>query len=1168
MTSHRSLDQLLQRADDILGALRKSVAEEETGPGDPLYESLEELDAVIEQLSAVHKEQSRQLNELAALGQELEARQKRYWDIFQFAPDAYLITDTEGTILEANRAAESLVGMDCESLKGKSLAAYVAEEMKPRFFQMIADAGQRSPDQQAYAEMTLRPQDGATFPVSVTAAPAHEDGEASVRWLMRDTSERKQREQERERLFGEVLRERRRAEGMAQEAQAANKLLGTLLEALPVGVIVCDSDGALLMTNRAGREILGTRVAGSVDRPARDYTPHYPDGSPFPIEQMPLTRAIDEGKVTQNVEILIRRADRTERTILSAGAPVLDDAGNVLAAVTVFQDITERQGALRQLEQERSRLGAILESAPVGIVVADSEGRILHTNRVADELYARPVPIGEGYESHSELILCYPDGTPYAARDLPLTHAALDREESRQVEMMIVWPDGQRRDLLASASPVIGTGGENLGAVGIFQDITSAKQIERERQRLLVEASQAKQQAEETAQALREERDVIETIMESTHAQLAYLDREFRFLRVNSAYARGTGYSKEQLLGCDHFELFPHQENQAIFERVRDTGQPAIFYAKPFTFRDRPELGTTYWDWSLVPVKDEDGTARGLVLSLIDVTGRQQVQRALRLYADRLELLHDLDRRILAARSASEIAQLAVGHLGSLITPLRASVFLCELQAEQVSLLAVYSDDGTELKTGWKGPMSWVWFCDDISSGQRYEVQDLSALPSSLSPLLAQLQTEGVRGYTCLPLVAQGELIGALSLGREKPGGLSAEELDIVTEIADQLAVGLRQMRLLEAVQQHAERLEKKVARRTATLRASEARFCGIFENAALGIALLNRKGRIVASNPALQEMLGYSAQELRGSNVTDFSDRDPSESHLLRELLVGERERFTVQREYLRKDGLPIILNITVSSVRDAWHSDRLRFVVALAEDVTEQKKTEAALIQSEKLAVMGRLAASLAHEINNPMQSVIGCLGLAQESLEEGEDIAKFLDMAMEELRRAARIVARLRDLGRPSRPEDREATDIVALLERVLDLSGKQCRSRRLELELQAPKDLAPLHVVPDRIQQVFLNLALNAVDALEDGGRLTVRVDSTIEPHGVRIAFTDDGPGIEQDILRRLFEPFFSTKSDGMGLGLFVSQSIVEEHGGHIEVESQIGKGTTFTVWLPA
>jgi len=666
------------------------------------------------------------------------------------------------------------------------------------------------------------------------------------------------------------------------------------------------------------------------------------------------------------------------------------------------------------------------------------------------------------------------------------------------------------------------------------------------------------------------ERHVIEVIMENTHAQLAYLDPQFNFVRVNSAYVQGSGFSREELIGRNHFDLFPDAENRAIFERVRDTGEPITFHAKPFEFSERHELGVTYWDWTLVPVRRGKEPVQGLVLSLIDVSERERARRALRRYADRLQILREMDQAILAAESVEGIASRAMRYVPRLFPCLQASVALFDPEAGEMSELAVYSRGDTPVRQGWRGLVESDRVIDELRQGRVHLFEDIQAL-SPASDWIEVLKAGGVRALASVPLVTRGELIGTFNIGMPSPGALTPEQAEIAREIGDQLAVAIQHARLHQRVQRHADDLEREVVRRTRALRASEARFRAVFEETAVGVVLTDREGRVIDTNRALRDMLGYGAEELLGRPFLDLAhhlDDDTDAVDLFTELLVGERDFYRQDRRYVRKDGQPVWANLTVSLVRGSRGGPR--HAIAMLDDITERKQAQAALVQSEKLAVTGRLAASLAHEINNPLQSVIGCLGLAEESLDAGDqqDVRELLQMATEELERAAGIVSQLRDLNRPSRPEDREPTDVCVLLRQVLMLTRKQLQKHHIAETLEVPDSIPVLMLVPDRMRQVFLNLVLNAVEAMPEGGRLEVSVRCTDGPSGVSLAFADNGRGIAPDDLARIFDPFYTTKPDGLGLGLYVTRNIVKEHGGHIEVASRVGEGTTFEVWLPA
>ena len=844
---------------------------------------------------------------------------------------------------------------------------------------------------------------------------------------------------------------------------------------------------------------------------------------------------------------------------------VLEKEGDQIATNAVNHDIIERKRVEAALKRSEERYALSQQAANIGSWDWDIRTGDLCWSDMIEPIFG----FGRGefdatYEAFLDCI--HPEDRQHV---IDSVNACVEAGEDYDIEHRIVWPDGTARWISETGAVFREEHGEAIRMLGIVQDITERKWAEEERERLLTRVQQDRQQIEELARVLERERYTLQAIMENTQAHLAYLDPQFNFVRVNSAYARGSGYSEKELIGRNHFALFPHAENQAIFEEVSGTGRPVTFHAKPFVYPDRPELGITYWDWTLMPVKDGDGRVEGLVLSLLDVTQRERSREALRRYADRLQVLHEIDQAIVATHSEEEIAQAALRHVRQLVPCLRASVMVFDFEASEMSLLAAHADGESRLGKGWRGSLEWAWFVEGLEQGQIHVVEDILALSPS-SPLMEALQAEGVRAYVNVPIVSHGKPIGSLNLGMASPGDVASEQAEIAREVADELAIGIHHARLHQQVQRHADELEKEVARRTAALRASEARIRAIFEGAGLGMALVDMEGRLVESNPALQEILRRRAEEIRGMSLMEITHPDDAaaDTKLYGELMAGKRDddKYKVKRRYVRKDGQLRWCNLTVSLVQKA--RGRSQYAIVMVEDITEQKQIQQALIQSEKLAVTGRLAASLAHEINNPLQSVIGCLGLAEESLAEGEDAGEFLQIATEELERAAGIVTQLRDLNRPSKPEERKPTDVNALLEQVLMLTKKQCQKYQVEVNWEVADDLPPLMLVPDRMQQVLLNLVLNAVEAMPEGGRLQVGTSHTSDPSGVYISFADSGRGIAPNTISRVFDPFYTTKPEGLGLGLYITRNIVEEHGGHVEAESQVGEGATFKVWLPA
>ena len=1006
-----------------------------------LEEALADLEQRVEQrtqaLSAANEKLQEAERELCLRNRALKAERKRYQELFDGAPDGYLITDPSGTILQANQTALQMLGVSEEEIVAGELEALLVEHERAAFQSRLKNLSEEGRIEDWETEIRSANQEVLYSSVSARAVRSDKRDEVvGLRWSIRDITERRKAIVRSQELLAETELQRERAKELARETDQINSLLCAVIDTMPTGLIVCDDEGTILMTNPMGEELLGRVFEDSVRRLKSGYALHRPDGCTLPLSDLPIWLAIKTGEISQDVEIEIRYPDGRTQSILAAAAPVFVDEIGLTNAVMIFQDITQR----RRVAEERKKL---------------------------------------------------------------LVQVREDREEIK-----------------------------NLAAV------------------------------------LERERNILEIIMENTQAHLAYLDPDFDFIRVNSTYVESTGYDEWDLIGENHFELFPDDGNREVFERVRDTGEAVHFQARPYVYADRPELGTTYWNWSLVPVHGIGGEVQGLVLSLLDVTERERTRRELSRYADRLRVLHELDRAILVAQSVEEVAEAALRYVPQLVACRRASVAEFDREKGEARLLAVYDNGETAVGEDWCGAFDECPMLSQLEKGEPYVVEDLEAISDldRLPPLLLALREESVRGLIALPLQAHGALIGSLNFGLERPGRLTEVEMEFAHDLVNQLAIGIYQERLHQQVQEYADMLEHRVVRRTAELRASERRFRTIFEESALGIALVDVDGQVLESNPALREMLGYNEEELRGKHFWDVTHEDDLEKDqaLYQDLIDGKRDHYRIEKRYVRKDGESVWAELFVSLVRGS--RERPRFSIAMVKDITKAKEAQAALIQAEKLAISGKLAASFAHEINNPLQTVIGCLGLAEETLVEGGDVGRYLSLALEELRRAAGIVSQLRDLNRRSELRDRQPTDLNVLIERVLALSEKNCERHQIEVEWER-KDLPHLLLGADQVQQVFLNMVINAIDAMPNGGKLRVRTEVTHDPEGVSVMFEDNGVGISPEEREHLFDPFYSTKSDGVGLGLYISGNIVDQHRGRIDIDSAKGEGTTFTIWLP-
>jgi len=257
-------------------------------------------------------------------------------------------------------------------------------------------------------------------------------------------------------------------------------------------------------------------------------------------------------------------------------------------------------------------------------------------------------------------------------------------------------------------------------------------------------------------------------------------------------------------------------------------------------------------------------------------------------------------------------------------------------------------------------------------------------------------------------------------------------------------------------------------------------------------------------------------------------------------------------------------LLNYMAGSVAIALENARL--YTELSDFARELEKSQAQLVQAEKLAAMGRLAASIAHEINNPLQAIHNCLHLTLKKPLNEEKKNRYLGMAQEEVERLITIVQRMLEFYRPSK-EGMAPTDVHTIIENVLTLSSKRLQHGKITVTKKLASDLPPISAVRDQLKQVFLNLVINAVEAMPQGGELRIETKLSGDEDGLSVAFTDTGVGLSEKEQENIFEPFFTTKATGTGLGLSVSYGIIERHGGRIKVQSELGKGATFTVHLP-
>ena len=361
----------------------------------------------------------------------------------------------------------------------------------------------------------------------------------------------------------------------------------------------------------------------------------------------------------------------------------------------------------------------------------------------------------------------------------------------------------------------------------------------------------------------------------------------------------------------------------------------------------------------------------------------------------------------------------------------------------------------------------------------------------------------------------------------------------------------------------------KPLDMKTSILEDPRLLLAAIIDSSEDAIISKDLNGIITSWNRAAHRMYGYTTEEIVGQSILLLipDELRSEEDEILRKLRAGQRlEHYETTR--VTKAGRRIEVSLTISPIKDS--AGRVIGSSKIARDITARKQMERSLVQSEKLAAAGRMAATVAHEINNPLEAVLNLIFLARGSSAQDSETHGYLEAAEKELERVSHIARQTlgfyRDTGRPVE------VVIDELLKNVLTVYRSKLSTKKIVVDYRLNAD-RPLTASRGELLQVFSNIVANAIDALEPGGSLEVETREVTRAGtvGVEVVIRDGGCGIEAEHLSRIFEPFFTTKEQhGTGIGLWVAQQLVDKRGGRIEITSRTEAGTSGTevcIFLP-
>ncbi len=408
-----------------------------------------------------------------------------------------------------------------------------------------------------------------------------------------------------------------------------------------------------------------------------------------------------------------------------------------------------------------------------------------------------------------------------------------------------------------------------------------------------------------------------------------------------------------------------------------------------------------------------------------------------------------------------------------------------------------------------------------------------------------------------LPLVVEGKTVGSLGLAASRPNGLSAEQMDLAWRVAGQVSGALARARLAKTQQ----------------------RLTIAVEQAAESVLITDTHGAILYVNPAFERVTGYSRSEVIGQNprLLKSGKHDSAFYHHLWQTITSDLV-WTGRLINRKKDGSLYTEDVTISPVHN--QAGQIVNYVAVKHDVSREVQLEEQFHQSQKMEAMGRLAGGIAHDFNNLLTVIQVSAWLLQRQIRPEDPRWEYVQRIQETVERATNLIKQLLSFSRRQIIEPRTLSlnrtvgDLSRMLQRII--------GEDIELATNLAPDLWPIRVDPSQLEQVIVNLAVNARDAMPDGGTLTIETANVVLDEAyaayhigarpgdhVLLAISDTGMGMDDEVKAHIFEPFFTTKERGQGTGLGLSTvfGIVNQNDGYVWVYSEVGRGTTFKVYFP-
>ncbi|MEK6776268.1 MAG: PAS domain S-box protein [bacterium] len=602
-----------------------------------------------------------------------------------------------------------------------------------------------------------------------------------------------------------------------------------------------------------------------------------------------------------------------------------------------------------------------------------------------------------------------------------------------------------------------------------------------------------------------------------------------------------TGYGQDELLGIRFFDFFLPEDLKRVkkhYEEALEKGSANLYN---------------------IPLRKKDGDPVFVDISnsLIEFQNQQFINC----------IIHDVTEQHKIERERNAVFQISdiIAKSSDLDTIIRRALdnILKNLELE-VAVIFLYDQKTNELilafQKGFSEAFMEKFAREPVTADTKRictktaftkEMQYLqNPFKGSMSVFLApDVDQENLQTVVSLPLIAEGTLVGVLQVITNRKRRFSGESLMLLESLANQLSAGILRIQLEQGKHQDDQFL------------------ASILTDSVDAIVSMDAEGRITSWNRGAEKIFHLNKEQAMGKPFPAlFQNPDLLDNKEIHHMLHEQGFIRDYEIGNMTQDGSKISLHISITAIKD--HSGKFVGSSAIIRDITEQREMQERIQQSEKLSSVGQLAAGIAHEIGTPLNIISGNAEYLMMDMQPDNPEMEELSIIIHQTERIAKLIQQLMDFARDTRPSF-ESTDIHQVIDNILTLVRHQLKKNNITLAADLNDSVPKIVADPNQLQQVFLNIIINAIQAMPDGGRLGIETSADKDEESVRIRISDTGHGIPKEYVSNIFNPFFTTKEvgQGTGLGLAVSHRIIENHRGKIEVESRVHEGTCFTVILP-